>query len=414
MRTPLQRHGLEDVPVTTRSLGVPARLVLGALLLGGVIVSAPTGFGVLWFVPFATVGTLLAVRRPSTSIGWILIGIGWSLAIATLTIDATPEQFAAGSVEPLTAGLAVITSMAGASGFLLIATLAIVFPSGRLPAGRWHRVTSVALAAGVGALALSAVMPSISVNVWGEPASIPVRNPASVLPDLPIWQLVTPETVILPLVALLIAAAISLVDRYRRAAGVERQQLRWLAASLTFVVLAVLGGFLLGSVVPEAAASGVVWLGAVVAFPCVPVAVGFAVLRYRLYEIDRIISRTIGWALLTAILAAVFAATIVGLQAVLAPLTQNNTLAVAASTLVAAALFQPLRGRVQRTVDRRFNRPRVEADQAAASFAIRVRNEVDLGALRAALVGTAGDAVHPEAAALWLRTVPVRGRQAAP
>ena len=134
----------------------------------------------------------------------------------------------------------------------------------------------------------------------------------------------------------------------------------------------------------------------------VPVSVWIAVTRYRLYEIDRLISRTIGWAIVTGILVAVFALLVVTLQALLTSVTEVNTLAVAASTLVAVALFQPLRRRVQRAVDRRFDRARYDGQRTTAVFADRVRNEVDLGTLRTALVATASEAVRPTGAGLWL------------
>ena len=134
-----------------------------------------------------------------------------------------------------------------------------------------------------------------------------------------------------------------------------------------------------------------------------PVTIGIAVLRYRLYEIDRIISRTIGWALVSGILVAVFAGVVVALQTVLAGITQGETLAVAASTLVAFAIFQPVRRRVQSAVDRRFDRARYDAQRTVDTFAEHLRSEVDLGRLRSALVVTADRAVRPVGAAIWLR-----------
>ena len=143
---------------------------------------------------------------------------------------------------------------------------------------------------------------------------------------------------------------------------------------------------------------------ALVAAAGIPIAVGIAILRYRLYDIDRLISRTIGWAVVTAILGGVFIGGVVVMQTLLASLTRENTFAVAVSTLVAFALFQPLRRRVQRAVDRRFDRARYDGQRTTAVFADRVRNEVDLGTLHAELVATAADAVRPTGATLWLRT----------
>ena len=394
----------ERAAATERPLGLAGRLAVGAIVVAGMIVGAPSGFGVFWFVPYAGVGALLAIRRPRTSIGWILLGIGWCLAMATITVDATVKGFAEGSVSPITAGLAVITSIAGTTGFVLFGLLAIVFPSGRMPSGRWRHPAQLAVAVACATLALSVAMPFISVNVWGAPTSTPVRNPAALLPDLAIWQVITPDDVIVPVIVLLVASAISVVVRFRRATGVERQQLRWFTAALAFVVLAVMAGFGIATVVPGAMESGLAWLGAVVAFPCIAIAVGIAVFRYRLYEIDRIISRTIGWAIVTGVLVFVFAAGVVLLQAVLAPFTNENTLAVAGSTLVAFALFQPLRRRVQASVDRRFDRARYDGQRVVDAFAERLRSDVDLASLRSSLAATADQAVRPASTSVWLTT----------
>jgi len=136
----------------------------------------------------------------------------------------------------------------------------------------------------------------------------------------------------------------------------------------------------------------------------IPVAIGIAILRYRLYEIDRLVSRTVSWAVVTGVLVTVFAGAVVALQGVLDGVTQGQTLAVAASTLVAFALFQPIRRRVQSVVDRRFDRARYDAQRTVDAFAERLRNEVDLTTLRTALVATADDAVRPVSSTVWLRT----------
>jgi hypothetical protein len=150
------------------------------------------------------------------------------------------------------------------------------------------------------------------------------------------------------------------------------------------------------------------WLPAIIAYPLVPVAVGAAVLRYRLFEIDRIVSRSIAWILVTLTVAAVFAAGIVALSAAFHELTNGDTLAVAASTLVAAVLFQPLRRRIQRTVDRRFDRARVDGEHLAESFADRLRSEVDLPRLLDGLTSTAEEGVRPTNAAVWIRPTHAR------
>ena len=189
----------------------------------------------------------------------------------------------------------------------------------------------------------------------------------------------------------------------RQASGIVRLQMRWFIAAIAILWCGVVLDQLASGVWPEA--QGL--LGAP-GIALVPVALGIAVLRYRLYEIDRVISRTLGWAIVTALLAGVLVGGIVVLQAVLAPFTNENTIAVAASTLVAFALFQPLRRRVQRAVDRRFDRARYDGQLTADAFAEHLRSDVDLGSLRASLAATADRAVRPTGAAVWLST---RGRK---
>ena len=153
---------------------------------------------------------------------------------------------------------------------------------------------------------------------------------------------------------------------------------------------------------PDAVIGNVAFAVGLLAMLALPVAIGVAVLRYRLYEIDRIITRTIGWAIISGLLLVAFVGLVVGLQAVLARVTSGETLAVAASTLITAALFQPVRRRVQRAVDRRFDRDAYDAQRTANSFAERLRDEVDLDALRAEVERTVAEAIRPTATTLWL------------
>jgi hypothetical protein len=153
----------------------------------------------------------------------------------------------------------------------------------------------------------------------------------------------------------------------------------------------------------------VFWNLGIISFALVPIAIGIAVLRYRLYEIDRLISRTIGWAIVTGVLVGTFAVLVLGLQAVVQPLTGGNTLAIAGSTLVVAALFDPLRRRVQGAVDRRFDRGRYDGERLLDAFGERLRDEVDLGTIRSDVLATVDAAVRPSAAGLWLRQRPEDG-----
>ncbi len=385
-------------------LGLPASFVMFVLFGCGAILGAPTVVGLFWFIPFASVGTLLVIRRPRTSIGWILVGIAWCFILVTANVDATVEQFTDGTVGFRMALIAVGQSSAAATLFFLFALLAIVYPSGRLPSGRWGWISRAALGIASFMIAASFVMPVISVDLVGRSDSVPVANPFALWPDVGLMQLVTPDTVIIPVLLLLVIGVVTLIVRTRRAAGLERQQLRWLGASLALVVAAITIGLILGMLLPGIANTGFIWIPAIVAFPWIAVAVGVAVLRYRLYDIDRIISRSIAWAVVTGSLIAMFSTVVIALQAALANVTQGQTLAVAASTLVAASIFQPLRRRVQRAVDRRFDRARYDAEGTVAAFSERLRDEVDITAVIADLDRTATRSFRPATLVIWLRS----------
>ena len=169
---------------------------------------------------------------------------------------------------------------------------------------------------------------------------------------------------------------------------------------MAFLVAILTGGFATG---PLAIVATVAWIAANFGMAAVPLAVGVAVLRYRLYEIDRLISRSIGWGVLTVILGAVFVGLVLGLQTLLAPFTGSNELAVAGSTLLVFSLFQPLRSRVQGLVDRRFNRARYDARQALDAFSARLRDEVDLDTLQESLLTLVEATLEPTTVSLWLR-----------
>jgi len=411
-RLPVKTRAPTAAPATGRepapaSLGVGGRVVLALLLAGGFAVALTSALGVLFFVPYALIGALLAIRRPGNSIGWLLVAIGWALALLDVApIDATAQQFALGTVSWSQAVIAVLSGGATVKAvFLLLFALAVVFPSGRLPGGRWRRILGAVLAIGVGLVVVSAIAPTITVSLSWSAESTSVANPIAIASTAPIWRLLDLSALTLPVVILMVCGTVSLVVRYRRAEGMERQQLRWVVAAIAFLIAAFPAGFVLSLLVPSTAnaGSGLAWTGAIVGFPLVPTAIGIAVLRYRLYAIDRIISRTISWAVLTVLLGGAFAGLVLALQALLAPLTGSNELAVAGSTLLVAALFGPLRRRVQRVVDRRFNRSRYDAERMLAAFGGRLRDKVDLEAVRAEILATVDTTLEPSASSLWLR-----------
>lgn len=243
---------------------------------------------------------------------------------------------------------------------------------------------------------------------WFRPGLIPdttVQNPfgiAGIEPlldvlSLPLFQLAGP--------AAFVGGVASVVVRFRRGGEVERAQLKWLVAATALAVTAwpVIG---LGTALGWPVLTTLAWSAGLLSFIAIPVAIGIGVLRYRLYEIDRIISRSIAWAMLTGVLVAVFAVGVLAFQAALARFTQGETLAVAASTLIAVSLFQPVRRRVQRVVDRRFDRARYDAERTVEAFAERIRNQVAVDAVLADLQATVTDSIKPSSSGLWLRPGP--------
>ena len=384
------------------SRGRVAAIVLLLALAAGVVLAVPAGFALLWIIPYAAVGSLLVWRRRGAAIGWLLLALGWAHVAASFPLEIDPDRFAAGTL-PL--HLMVIAVIVGGGGgitmFVLYPTLAFVFPSGHLPAGRWGRLARLALATGVGLIAVSLVAPTLNVRWQGQDTTVP--NPFAVAPDHPWWEPVRTGAAFFCLIALFGCGVASLALRFRHATGIERQQLRWVLLAMAAAVIAVLSGFVLGWLIPDLLIGGLNWVPAILAFPLIPLSIGIAVMRYRLFEIDRLVSRTISYALVTATLVAIFAGAIVLLQQLLAPITGGDTVAVAASTLLAASLFQPLRLRTQRVVDRRFDRARYDGERLAAVFAARLRDEVDLATVADTLLATTREALGPRTSGIWLR-----------
>jgi hypothetical protein len=358
-----------------------------------------TAFGLsLAALSFATAGAILVSRLPENIIGWLLAlgGLGFALSSGAPGLADAGLIVHPGSV-PGAIWFAWLTQWIWAPAIFAVILLALVYPSGRLLSSRWRPV-AVTTVVVVAYISLGAAAAS------GPMGSFPVQNPVAItggVADI-YGDFFVPALLIVALVALLAAA--SLVIRYRRAAGVERAQLKWFAAvaALSIPTL-ILGTATFGLNGVAGIISSVANFVSILGFALLPVAVGIAVLRYRLYEIDRLISRTIAYGALTAIVGGLFVGCVLVLQAVLEPLTQSNELAVAGSTLLVAALFQPLRRRVQRLVDRRFNRSRYNAERTLSAFAGRLRDEVDLEELRAEILATVAQTVEPSTVSLWLR-----------
>jgi hypothetical protein len=381
-------------------LGLRVLLAIGfvvGLWLGIRGSTAPLFGGVPFFIAYAGVGTFLAVRRARNVIGWILIGLGWFFVLVVAPTGVPFELLQTGSAGAWEEAQVWLGAWIGSAGFAMFFLLTVVFPSGRLPMGHWGRLVRVALAFDAVLIVLAAFEPTV-----GGPGSTDVPNPLAIFPEAPIWVVSHGGQLIFPTIAVMLVGLISMLIRYRRSRGLERQQLRWVVSALAFVAVGILFGLVTLTIVGPA--TDAAWIPALLAYPTVPIAIGIAVMRYRLYEIDRIISRTLSYTSLTAALGIVYIAAFLALQAVLAPLTASGgPLAVAASTLAVFAIFQPLRRRLQSTMDRRFNRSRYDAQRTVEAFAARLRDEVDLDRLGGAVQSVVGQTLAPASVGIWLR-----------
>ncbi len=398
---------------STLASAIVALLWLGSLLLalylaGATVnqvrtdgldhVDAPT----LSFIPlagvmlaYASLGALVIRRRPGHRVGWLLLVTGPMVLAVFGGFGAGSTLTAGRGTHDLLAGVVswVPVVLFGPAIVSAIALLPILFPDGRLPGPRWRLpftllVGSVAAGSLCFAVAPGQFDPGLAVNPFGIPGAPPVLPFAATILDT------------LAIVAGGVMGVASIAVRFRRSRADERQQVKWMLAAVTVVVLLVIPGEVgldpgnLTSI-PGAASLGLI-----------PLAVAVAILRYRLYEIDRIISRTIAYAIVVGLLGATFAALVLGLQALLAGVTQGETVPVAVSTLAVFALFQPVRNRVRVLVDRRFNRARYDAAQTAERLAERLRDEVDLERLSDAVVATVRATLAPERAVIWVRGEP--------
>ncbi len=348
---------------------------------------------------FATAGAILVYRLPASPIGWQLLigGLSFALGSGGTNLGTYGLSIHPGAV-PGAVWFAWLSEWIWAPAIGSVIALALTYPTGSLLTPRWRPV-AVGFVIVIAALGYGGAF-----GAWTDGA-FPVPNPLLVTGG--VADAINPiASVVVGPVAIVIAvlAVASLVLRYRHATCVERAQLKWFAAvAVASVPLFLVGISLYGAQGLAGLVSNVASAGAYVGFTLLPVAIGIAVTRYRLFEIDRLISRGISYGLLTVILAGIFAGVVLASQSLLTPVTGSNELAVAASTLIVFALFQPLRSRLQRLVDRRFNRARVDADKTVAAFAGRLRDEVNLEALGAEVSRTVGRTVEPTSIAIWVR-----------
>ena len=346
----------------------------------------------LGLVSAATVGAVLASRRPAHPVGWLLLTLGASVVAAGVAAGyakygllVRPGALPGAAYAAVYQGVDVVI-WAACLAFVLLLT-----PTGSLPSPRWRWWAKVAVAAPLVAVVSSATLP------FERPYQL-VANPLAVPALTDPLRAVAGLALVVTGLAILVAAW-SLLVRFRRAGGVERQQLRWVALAAALTVLAALG-------IVAAAATGMVaasdWLLGV-CLALLPVAIGAAILRYRLYDLDRIVSRTVAYGLLTVLLGGGYAVVVLGLGQLLG---RRSSLVVAGATLAVAAAFQPARRRIQQAVDRRFNRRRHDAARTIAAFSTRLREQVDLDTLTAELLAVVYQTMEPTRASLWLRPPP--------
>jgi hypothetical protein len=392
-----RRYRMPSTAVWLRVLGGLAVLSLAAMIpltfLAGQVFNGAVALVI--GVPCAAVGALIARRQPWNPIGWLFLVIAVCLFLGTGGGDYAYLGYRVGHHLPLGPVAAVLDQVWG-PGLELLLVVVLLFPDGRLPSRFWRWALR---AYGVLYLALLTAHAAATADALiGHPIRVDSSGGLSAVDNPAGWF----KTVQNPLTAGLIVLSVSFIGRqvlsWRRSSGERRQQLKWLASgaatSLLSVVLATSGAGLPGTFLQWV--SGLAWFG----IAALPLSIGVAILKYRLYEIDRIISRTLAYAIVTGLLIGVYAGLVLLATHVLA---FQTPVAVAGSTLAAAALFTPVRRRVQRIVDRRFNRARYDADRTIAAFAARLQDAVDLDTVTADLTGVVHTALEPAHMWLWIR-----------
>jgi uncharacterized membrane protein YhaH (DUF805 family) len=333
----------------------------------------------------------VASRRPRHPVVWLLLGVGLAVVVSVLSEPYVKYGLLVrpGSVPGARSLVPLLYSTwlvgLGCAGFVLLLT-----PTGSLPSPRWRWWARVAAAAPVLVVLGFAVQPDpMAPEYLGNPLAVPALAPG---------LLVAALAGIVVIVAGLVVGAGSLVLRFRRAHGTDRLQLRWLALAAACAPALLLAALVAGVLGRDA----VVLASLSLCVALLPLATGAAILRYRLYDLDRIISRTLAYGLLTVLLGLGYAAVVLGLGRLL---PEGSSLVVVAATLAAAAVFQPLRRRLQAVVDRRFNRRRHDAARILDGFSVRLRDQVDLDTLTAEVL--VDQTMQPTQASLWLRPQPV-------
>jgi hypothetical protein len=349
------------------------------------------------------VGALIVSRQPRNAIGWILCLVGFIFALGAAVSEYGEYAFMRGGTLPGGRAAVWFGSWYWAPGIFLPATfLLLLFPDGRPLSRRWRLLPWMAIFALIGIILGLALEPGpledatpVIENPFGL-SGAPGRLLTTIVPAA--WFL------ILPCIA---AGPISLFLRFRRARGDQRQQIKWLAFAGSLTAGALLVAFVIASGdAPSQSAEDTVYGVLLFSIATIPICAGIAILKYRLYDIDLVINRTLVYGALTVMLGSVYIAGVVGLGSLVRSVTgqENNSLVIAASTLAVAALFRPGRRRIQSFIDRRFYRRKYDAVRTLEAFSSRLREQVDLEALTGELLGVVRDTVQPAHVSLWLRS----------
>jgi hypothetical protein len=373
-------------------------LVLGVLTTAHGVTHAHNPLGpvlveVVIALPFLAVGPLVAARRPDNPIGWLFCGVAllWMLTAAAASY-AGYSTYGGGSLPAPEIAAWVAAWIQAVPLFVGPLYLLLLFPTGSLLSPRWRWA-----AWGIALLSVGSMI-SIALRPGRVDGGLEIDNPAAI--HGPVGRFLgSLDPVFTALAGILFAASVAaLVLRFRKSSGLERQQLKWVVYTSTVGVTGILLAFVFGPIAQYVFPIGMVGIAAM------PLAAGLAILRYRLYEIDRVINRTLVYGLLTAFLGLGYLGAVLLLQAIMSSFTSGSALAVAISTLAVAALFRPARARIQDWVDRRFYRRRYDAARTLEGFSARLREEVDLDALGSELRKVVHEAMQPAHVSLWLRS----------
>lgn len=385
---PLRRSGSARLLVWTLA-SLTAAMIAGSIavrVLAGVVGAADGMDLIPLTLALTATGGLVAARRPHNAYGWLLIsgGLGWALS-------ALAADYAALALQQQLPGADTAASIAISAGSLawglFVTFVILLYPTGRLPGPRWR---IVGLAAGLGLLLMTIGLGWAALEA-GAQAMLPALAEGTEVQQSG-WPKLLNDIGHALIFPSMVAGIIGLGLRVRRADAIERLQLKWFAFGASLVVVSIL--IQIGPLATP-------WLE-MFSLTALPIVIGIAILRWRLYDIDRIVSRTVSYALLTVLLAGIYLAAVSSLTAFTSSATGQSPVGVAAATLLAAGAFQPARRRIQAVVDRRFNRARYDAARIVEGYRATLREQVDAAALRDDLLRTVDITVQPSRAQLWL------------